>query len=238
MKILMIKGMLFLSGLIIIGCENNKTNYNIQIHGALRDIMHNGVREGIIHIADAVRDNHIYGVGALEGLDGEILLWDSKVILTRADKQGEVTVSNNAENEKGLLLVTAKIDEWIEIPFNGKKIGKSLDDYIYEMANNNNIKLEEPFPFILEGIFSKVKWHIISDPGLDGSHNDHMNKSWNQTDEKTEAKILGFYSTKHHAIFTHHTTNSHMHYYDENTGLSGHVDDLILSEYTVLKLPK
>jgi len=29
-----------------------------------------------------------------------------------------------------------------------------------------------------------------------------------------------------------------MHYYDENTGLSGHVDDLILSEYTVLKLPK
>ena len=130
MKILMIKGMLLLSGLIMIGCENNKTNYNIQIHGALRDIMHNGVREGIIHIADAVRDNHIYGVGALEGLDGEILLWDSKVILTRADKQGEVTVSNNAENEKGLLLVTAKIDEWIEIPFNGKKIGKSLDDYI------------------------------------------------------------------------------------------------------------
>lgn len=230
--------MLLLSGLIMMGCETKQTDTNIQIYGALRNIMHGGARDGIVDLADVVKDEHIYGVGALEGLDGEILLWDSKTILTRADKGGPATVSNDPKNENALLLVTATVKDWIEIPFNGKQIETSLDDYIYQMAQGKGINAEEPFPFKLEGIFNTVKWHIISDPGLEGTHDDHMNKSWNQTDEKIEAKILGFYSTKHHAVFTHHTTNSHMHFYDENSGLSGHVDDLVLSEYTVLKLPK
>lgn len=222
----------------MVSCQSKQPNLDIKIYGALKDIMHGGAREGVVALSDVVNDDNIYGVGALEGLDGEILLWDSKTILTRAEKGGTASVSNDPKNEKALLLVTATVKDWIEIPFNGKRLETSLDDYIYQMAKKNNINAEEPFPFIIEGIFNKVKWHIISDPGLEGTHDDHMNKSWNQTDEKIEAKILGFYSTKHHAVFTHHTTNSHMHYYDENSGLSGHVDDLVLSKYTVLKLPK
>jgi acetolactate decarboxylase len=65
-----------------------------------------------------------------------------------------------------------------------------------------------------------------------------MNKSWNQTDKNRIGKILGFYSIKHHAIFTHHSTNSHMHYLDGKSGLSGHVDDLVLGENVILRLPK
>jgi acetolactate decarboxylase len=65
-----------------------------------------------------------------------------------------------------------------------------------------------------------------------------MNKSWNKTVENIDAKILGFYSTKHHAIFTHHSTNSHMHFYHELSGLFGHVDELVLSEKVILQIPK
>ena len=74
--------------------------------------------------------------------------------------------------------------------------------------------------------------------GMGGTHDDHMNKSWNKTDENVDAKILGFYSTKHPANFIHHSTNSHMHYYNEVSGLSGHVDELILGEKVILRFHK
>tara|TARA_B110000495_G_scaffold141922_1_gene124866 strand:+ start:1607 stop:2308 length:702 start_codon:yes stop_codon:yes gene_type:complete len=232
------KNILLLVGLLLIGCQSDQKSIHVNIYGELRQIMHGGVRDGVVALTDVLQDEHVYGLGALEGLEGEILIWDSKPVLTTAKKGGEASFTNNAENEKALLLVTATVKDWIEIPFNNTQIETSLNDYIYQIAKDNNINPEEPFPFILQGNFTKVKWHIISDPGPDGTHEDHMNKSWNRTVENTNAKILGFYSTKHHAVFTHHSTNSHMHFYDEKSGYSGHADELILGENTILKLPK
>lgn len=234
----MIKNIVLIVGLLVIGCESKSKEITVLVHGALKEIMHNAAREGVVELSDIINREYIYGVGALEGLDGEILIWDSKLTLTRAKKGGTPTISNDAMGEKALLLVTASVSEWIDIPFDGTILESSLNDYIQQVAEERNLNISEPFPFILEGVFTSVKWHIISDPGVDGTHDDHMNKSWNRTDEKINSKILGFYSTKHHAIFTHHSTNSHMHFYHELSGLSGHVDELILSENIILKLPK
>lgn len=234
----MIKNIVLIVGLLVIGCESKSKEITVLVHGALKEIMHNAAREGVVELSDIINREYIYGVGALEGLDGEILIWDSKLTLTRAKKGGTPTISNDAMGEKALLLVTASVSEWIDIPFDGTILESSLNDYIQQVAEERNLNISEPFPFILEGVFTRVKWHIISDPGIDGTHDDHMNKSWNRTDEKIHSKILGFYSTKHHAIFTHHSTNSHMHFYHELSGLSGHVDELILSENIILKLPK
>ena len=49
--------------------------------------------------------------------------------------------------------------------------------------------------------------------------------------------MLGFYSDSHHAIFTHHTTNMHMHVKTDNNEIAGHVDALVLGEGMILKLP-
>jgi len=234
----MIKNIIFLGGLMIMGCESSQNEFQVNIHGELRKIMHGGAREGLVLLSDVIKEKHVYGVGALEGLDGEILIWDSKPILTKAKKGGEASHSMDANSEKALLLVSAKIKEWSETSFNGTTIESSLNDYIYNTAKSKGLNPDEPFPFILESVFPLVKWHIISDPGLGGTHDDHMNKSWNQTDKNRIGKILGFYSIKHHAIFTHHSTNSHMHYLDGKSGLSGHVDDLVLGENVILRLPK
>jgi len=49
--------------------------------------------------------------------------------------------------------------------------------------------------------------------------------------------ILGFYSTHHHAVFTHHSTNMHLHVKTRGHVLAGHLDDLTLGEGMVLQLP-
>ncbi|MBT3299861.1 MAG: hypothetical protein HN657_00585 [Candidatus Marinimicrobia bacterium] len=237
-KTIMIKNIFLLGAFLMIGCESKPKVIHVEIHGALKEIMHDGAREGVVALSDITNQEHIYGLGALEGLDGEILIWDSKAILTRAQKEGKAHVSTEAHGEKALLLVSTQVKEWIDISFNSKDLKESLNDYIYDQAKKNKLNPEEPFPFIIDGEIDKIKWHIISDPGLDGTHDDHMNKSWNQTDSNINGQVLGFYSVKHHAIFTHHTTNSHMHYYDEKSGLSGHVDELELGKNIILRLPK
>jgi hypothetical protein len=55
--------------------------------------------------------------------------------------------------------------------------------------------------------------------------------------ENVNAAVLGFYSNSHHAIFTHHTTNMHLHLKTLDNLLAGHIDDLILGEGMTLKLP-
>jgi len=42
----------------------------------------------------------------------------------------------------------------------------------------------------------------------------------------TSMKILGFYSKHHKAIFTHHTTNVHMHFLTNDKKISGHIDEI------------
>ena len=48
--------------------------------------------------------------------------------------------------------------------------------------------------------------------------------------------VLGFYSNKHHAIYTHHTTNMHLHIKTNENDLVAHVDDLMLGTEMILKL--
>jgi acetolactate decarboxylase len=55
--------------------------------------------------------------------------------------------------------------------------------------------------------------------------------------ENTEVEMLGFYSDSHKAIFTHHTSNVHIHMRTVDDKLAGHVDDLILGDGMILKLP-
>lgn len=53
-----------------------------------------------------------------------------------------------------------------------------------------------------------------------------------------EVVILGFYSSQHKAIFTHHSSNSHMHFRTKDQSLAGHVDALKINDSITLNLPK
>ena len=44
--------------------------------------------------------------------------------------------------------------------------------------------------------------------------------------KEVEADLLGFFSMKHKAVFTHHDTNIHLHLIDKERNWMGHVDGL------------
>ena len=70
------------------------------------------------------------------------------------------------------------------------------------------------------------------------NHKKHKESGLNGTLANRRVQIIGFYSTKHKAVFTHHTTNMHMHFKTDDNAIAGHIDDLSFNQTVTLKLPK
>lgn len=57
------------------------------------------------------------------------------------------------------------------------------------------------------------------------------------TMSKQAARIIGFFSPNHRAVFTHHDTKTHAHVIRETPMLSGHIDHVDVSLGSRLFLP-
>lgn len=181
---------------------------------------------------------NLYALGAVEGLKGEIQIFNSKVFNTFVQNdllQIDGTYTNNAA-----LLVFAQVPSWreINIPDTIKSVS-SLEQFIAMVAEENEQEIKKPFPFLLEGEVNSLKWHVIDWKEGDSIHTPqkHKESGLQGTLGNRKVEVLGFYSNSHHRIFTHHSSNVHMHFRTEDDSLAGHVDELLPGEM-VLKLPK
>ena len=132
------------------------------------------------------------------------------------------------------------MDDWEEFPVpNDIRSFEQLEDFIKKTANENGVDANTPFPFLLDGTAPSLDWHIINwkDGDTEHSHDKHIKSGLHGILENIPVNILGFYSSHHRAVFTHHTTNIHAHFKTAKTPFGGHVDDLELGEGMVLKLP-
>jgi acetolactate decarboxylase len=225
--------------LLLVGCHQNKISTPINIYGQLYKIMHEGQREGIISLPEVISSPHTYGLGAMKDLDGEILIMDNKVLINQANIGEIPTIQTEITNDdKALLLVTAQVENWQQMEINESVSMNSIDQVIKINAERLGIDSNKPFPFIIEGNFEMVNWHIISSPTEEGGHDAHLAGSWKRIDKQKIAKIFGFYSEHHKAVFTHHTTFTHMHVIYENESISGHIDDIEIFKPWLFSVPQ
>lgn len=234
--------------IILFSCEtpttdSNKTNidsvaYEVKYFGALKNMMHKGDISAQVDLSDFENTEHLYALGAIENLKGEIQIFDSKSFNTSVIDSS--LSFDNSFDKKATLLVYASVDKWksISIPDNIVNY-EQLEDYIKKSAEENNININKPFPFLIEGTAKSFDWHVINwkDGDTEHSHQKHINSGLHGTIENREVDLLGFYSDSHHAIFTHHTTNMHIHVKTNDNKIAGHVDGLILGAGMILKLP-
>ena len=143
-------------------------------------------------------------------------------------------------DKKATLLVYAAVEEWNRIPNPLAVVNREhLDQYIQQAAVDSKVDANRPFPFLIEGTVQSLEWHVINwkDGDTEHSHEKHIRSGLFGKIENEAMEVLGFYSNSHHAIFTHHTTNMHMHIKTSDGELAGHIDDLTLGAGMVLKLP-
>ena len=100
--------------------------------------------------------------------------------------------------------------------------------------------MDEPFPFLIEGSAKSFDWHVVDwkTGEMEHTHEKHKTSGLYGTLQDKQIEMLGFYSNTHHTIFTHRTTNLHIHVKTTDEEVAGHVDDFILGKGMTLKLPE
>ena len=205
--------------------------------GALKTIMSGNIQP-VISLDSLSNIKHLYALGAVGNLKGEIQIFNSK-------PSNSVVVDSSLQikdsyNLKASLLVYAEVEAWDVFKIEKATTKSDVEKQIFEIATNNGIDVEKPFPFLVEGPIASLDWHVINWKDGDTIHNHkkHKESGLHGTLQDIQVQIIGFYSTKHKAIFTHHTTNMHMHFKTDDNAIAGHIDDLLLNETVTLKLPK
>jgi|TARA_B110000495_G_C22997256_1_gene588076 acetolactate decarboxylase len=215
----------------------------VEVHhfGALKNMMHKGDLSAKVTLDELKEMNHLFALGAVENLKGEVLILDGipSVSYVKGNDSSKTMMLDDSFEKNACLLVLASVEEWesINIP-NTVVTYEEFEGYVAETAAEKGIDIEKPFPFMIEGLAKSFDWHIIDWPEDDTehSHEKHIYSGLYGTLENQTVEMLGFYSNKHHAIFTHHSTNMHVHVKSDKA--TGHADNFTLGENMILKLPK
>lgn len=205
----------------------------VKIVGQMKNVMWKGQLHGSINLDTIANKTDLYGLGPIEYLSGEIVIIDSKSYKSTVVSDTTMKVEETY-NIKAPFFSYANITKWTE---------KTLPDSIQTIQqlelylNMTTKSISRSFMFKLSGIVEQATIHVVNLPrGSKVSSPDEAHKGQQNYELKNEqSDIIGFFSTDHKSIFTHHDTFLHMHLITANRKEMGHLDK-VLFKNGVMKL--
>lgn len=249
---ILISGLLLTAGLM--GAHNAAAadvgvwDGTIVQHGKMHEAIGQQQHQGRVQLKTLVDQPHFYGVGALARLEGEATILDGKATVTRVDAEGTLKPAESGQlDESATLLVGAYVPSWTEHKSVKNVTPDDFDTYLAEVAVKAGLDDSKPFLFMLEGEFSKVSFHVIN--GACPMHArlrkidlPKEKQPFEAELEKVSGSIIGIFAKDAVGDITHPDTSTHMHlvFKDGRTGkmVTGHVEQVGLSEGMILRLPK
>lgn len=197
---------------------------SVTVVGQMKDVMKKGQPQGKIEL-DTLRDKtHLYGLGPIAYLAGEILVLDGRAYKSTVRSDSGILVEESFD-VAAPFFGYSRIAEWREQP---------LPDSVQSLAQLEQFLLQlpqrpsQPFMFKLEGRVQTATIHIVNLPkGSQVSSPEEAHRGQqNYALQSEQVDILGFFSTEHQAIFTHHDTFLHLHLITKDRQKMGHLDAL------------
>jgi acetolactate decarboxylase len=231
----------FLIVILLISCQSSSKEKkeaiykDVQVVSAMKNVMWKGELYGKIHLDTIADKKGLYGIGPVSNLSGEILIIDGKSYVSRVVSDSTMTVENTFD-VKAPFFVYANVTDWtaVELPSRITSV-KDIETFVDESTKT----YKRPFVFRLKGTVKTATIHIQNLPKgtkVSSPKEAHQGQvSYNLTNEAVE--IVGFFSTEHHGVFTHHDSNIHLHLITKDENKMGHVDALEI-ENMQLFLPK
>ena len=230
------KHFLFLLLIVFIIKLSAQENSEVTVTGRMRDVMWQGKLAASIRL-DTLDMEHAYGLGPVAYLKGEILLLDGIAYRSTVLDDKTMQVEDNFKGGAPFFGY-AKITDW-----ESQKLPSAINTLTQLESHLDKLapELPEPFFFRLKCAVQSAVIHVVNLP--EGSivrspDEAHQGLTKYPVEDK-EVEILGFYSTRHKAILTHHDTNMHLHLITADKQQMGHVDVLeIKAGSAELLLPK
>ena len=236
MKFMLVLIVPLLSGLV--GCHNIPADASaeiaddgyadVQVVGAMRNVMWKGELGGSIALDTLTDKTNLYGLGPQSYLTGELLIHNGTSYLSKVTSDSTMSVEQTYE-VSAPFFVYAYVHEWraVDLPPDVVSIAQ-LEAFI----DDNTHQLKRPFAFKLSGSAASADIHIqnlaegtkVSSP--EEAHQGQT--SYKVTHEEVE--IIGFFSTEHQGVFTHHDSFVHMHLITADESKMGHLDKLEINQ--------
>ncbi len=215
----------------------NGPGYELSFVGSQRQTIMTGDRAAHLNLRTLKDRPHLYGVGPIEGMTGEVTIADSRPSLARvgADHLLHVTESYEAGMP---FFVWAEVSTWQpqELP-DEVQIYAQLEKFVGEAGARAG--LTQAFPFLMTGRPELIDFHIVNatpdtPPGVDAHQKIQIPFELRGQD----VTFVGFWSSQHQGVFTPMGTNMHAHFQTRDNKASGHVQGLKLAQGMTLSLPK
>jgi acetolactate decarboxylase len=215
---------------------DTKSGYWVKSAGEMRDVMMKGNLDAHFDLSTLRDTKGLYALGPVAGLQGEITVFDGKPSVTTL-RDGKPVVGEAWP--KACFLVYAQVEAWQTVPI-PKEVEtlEQLESFVLGAAKKAGLDVDKPFPFLVTGTPKLVKYHVIwKSDGLPHTKELHQKAKLGFELNEREVEMLGFYSDKHHGVFTHHDSNIHVHARATDGKDAGHVDALTLAGPMTLHLP-
>lgn len=222
----------------VCGC-GGPPNAEVRHFGALHAMMMEGDTSSKVLLADAASGPHVYGVGALSMLRGEVTIVDGAIWRSYATDDGVRTERGDPGDEGAALLVHASVRNWRSVPAPETIEHSGLDAWIASVAEKQGLDPDRPFFFLIEGAFPRLDMHVVDGRKLrpGAGHAEHRRSAIQLDAANTVATIVGVRSRHHEAVFTHRGDSLHMHAVVPEMDATGHVDAIMIPRGAVLRVP-
>jgi len=219
----MFKNVIYILFIIfLVSCTSSTSKSSVKVVGEMRDVMWKGELKGKI-ATDSLNNKETYGLGPMEFLKGEIVLFEGQSFVSKVVDSISHEV-NKVPSVSAPFFVYSSNSNLKVVEFNRDNYTlKELEEYINLMY----IDYDQPLLIRIDGIFENIKVHSVNLPeGKKVSSPDEAHQGLTQYDFKNiSGSLIGFFSRHHKAVFTHHDSFFHAHFISDDREVLGHIDE-------------
>lgn len=225
-------------------------------HGNFQRMVHGGDTDGQVALASLPQQSGTWGVGALAGLQGEIVQVDGRLLVSPgSDAQGRTQAP--APGAQAVLFAGAPAQAWHAVTLPQAMDQAAFEAFVQVQAAAIGIAVDQPFVFRVEGQFPHLLWHVVTGAApADGRHGQAQamqgrgghGASGGHANERSDMRLfrqpdasgqlVGIFSgAALEGVVSHPGERFHLHYADAHATVSGHVDRYSVAAGAVLRLP-
>ncbi|HEX6776298.1 MAG TPA: hypothetical protein VF238_10640 [Methylomirabilota bacterium] len=204
--------------------------------GAQRDVL-DGDLWGHGDLEALSTASHLYALGPLEGLRGEVSIFDSVPSIARIEK--DCVVTSASWSARACFLVWAQVPKWSEcVRHLAPADLDGIERAAVALAGEAGLDPARPLPFRIRGTAVEATFHVL-DKRDDLPHNPerHEKAKVRRLLVHAPVELVGFYSRQHRGIFTPKESNVHVHLRTEDGLISGHLETIRLAEGGQVAVP-
>lgn len=204
--------------------------------GAQRDVLAGDLR-ATVTLVELKRFEHLYGLGPLEGLRGEISVFDGVPLIARVIDDKIVVDTDSGAG--ACFLVYADVVSWRWTTVRSSLLSSDEESLVGRLGEERDLASgAAPLAFLLRGVATTLVFHVLDKrDGLPHSPARHEQAKVRRTIRQRDVEVIGFHSTAHRGIFTPADSNVHMHFRTTDGHASGHVERVELAPGSALGLP-